>query len=85
MWNESHTCPPEWYAVRPYHDDEDNPEKTFGNDSEEAALKYAEDNFYNWEYPTDIVVWVKYSIDDAWEKFVIEVQSVPEFHARQIE
>ena len=79
-WLSKHTCPPKWEAMYEGHDDEDNTRETFGDDAEEAVQKCAEDNFVHWEYPEEMEIWVRKTKEDPWQKFIVGVQSVPEFH-----
>ena len=51
------------------------------NDPESAALKYAEENFSNWDYPSEMEIWVRKDDEQPWEKFEIGVEQVPSFYA----
>ena len=79
-WASKHVCSDKWEAMYEGHDDEDNTGETFGDDGETAALKYAEDNFVHWEYPEEMEIWVRKSKEDPWQKFMVEVESVPQFN-----
>jgi hypothetical protein len=79
-WKSTHTCPPRWEAMYVDHDDEDNPGETFGDTAEDAAHKYVDDNFVRWEYPEEMEIWVRQSKKFRWQKFVVGVESVPQFN-----
>ena len=70
-----------WEVIRPEHDDRNNPALSYGKDQEQAIAKYCENNFSNWEYPQMIKIWIRLDKNHEWEKFIVEVHSVPEFKA----
>lgn len=80
-WKDIHTCQPAWDVIRPDYHDENDPKCSYGYDAESAVIKFAEDNFYNWEYPNPIEIWIRKSEEDEWQKFEVEVESVPSFSA----
>lgn len=82
-----HECPPEWQAVRPDYGDPDDPlnfYRAFGYDGEEAAQWLADANFAEWEYPSEIEIWVRQRPSSDWEKYKIVVNHVPSFSAQKI-
>lgn len=79
-WKDKHTCAPVWQAMFVDYNDEDDPEETFGHDAEEAVEKYAQDNFVRWEYPEEMEIWVRRCRIDTWQKFIVGVESVPQFN-----
>jgi hypothetical protein len=83
-----HKCPPKWQAIRPDYCDEHD-ESTyyaaFGYTAEDAALHIAENNFSNWDYPSEVEIWVRRSLTDIWEKFSVYVLSVPSFTCQKME
>ena len=81
---DSHKCKPVWDAILQDYNDTDEPMKTFGYEAESAALKFAEDNFSNFDYPEEMEVWVKKPDEIDWQKFYITVESVPSFTATKI-
>ena len=85
-WSGSHACPPRWEAVAVNRgDDPENPERhCFGADAESAALALAEDKFSDWEWPDEMVIWVRKEGDDEWQKFSISVEAVPSFTAQKL-
>jgi hypothetical protein len=80
-WKDTHQCQPSWDIIRADYHDEDDPQRSYGYDAESAVIKFAEDNFSNWEYPNSIEIWIRVSEDDEWQKFEVEVESVPSFSA----
>jgi hypothetical protein len=79
VWLDSHKCPPKWEVCRPEYGDEDDPDFSYGEDQEEAITNYCDNRFSDWEYPQMIKVWIRANEDSEWEKFMVEVHSVPEF------
>ncbi|MGI9493495.1 MAG: hypothetical protein ACR2QF_13945 [Geminicoccaceae bacterium] len=49
----------------------------------DAAEHICERNFADWDYPTEIDIWVRESGDMDWKGFDVNVESVPEFSARE--
>jgi hypothetical protein len=78
-WLDSHKCSSRWEVFREEHGDEDNPDFCYGGDKEQAIEKYCDDNFSDWEYPQMIKVQIRLDEDHEWEKFIVDVRTVPEF------
>lgn len=77
-----HECPPQWQAVRPEYcdlEDESTFYEAFGREAGDAALDLAQRKFSDWEYPTNIEIWVRKNYEDEWCRFEISVESVPSF------
>lgn len=79
-----HQCKPVFQVIRRDYDDIENPRTERGYDEEEAAKKYAEKNFSEWDYLCDTEIWVRKSENDEWVKFSVTVQDVPEFFAERL-
>ena len=83
-FTDTHKCKPKWEAICIGWNDDD-PDKSFGYDSEEAAEKYMERNFYNWEYSEEEEIWIRKNEECEWEKFIVTVETRPHFTARKKE
>lgn len=83
-FTESHRCPSAWLVRREHYDDDDA-QTVYADDAGEAAEKYADKNFADWEYPTSpIDIAVRSKTDEAWRRFEVSVEAVPEFHAHEV-
>jgi hypothetical protein len=83
-FKDNHKCDPEWIVISPDWNDPDDPEdhyKGYAYNSEGAVLFCADRYFSEWDYPEEMELWVKKAGDTEWEKYYIDVQSVPEFSA----
>jgi hypothetical protein len=80
-WKSTHQCKPCWDVIRVEWHDEDDPRHSYGYDAEAAVLKFAEDNFSNWEYPMSMEIWVRRTREEEWQKFEVDVETVPSFSA----
>jgi hypothetical protein len=78
-WLDKHECQQKWEVVRPEYGDENDPDFSYGHDQEQAITKYCDDNFSNWEYPSEIKIWIRIDEDQEWEQYMVDVRSVPEF------
>jgi hypothetical protein len=74
-----HQCKPTWEVIRIDYNEEDDPVTVYADDAEAAAIKYADEQFSNWEYPSEVEIWARKSEDDPWQKFDVSVVSVPSF------
>ena len=76
---EKHKCPPNAFECR-LHEYGDIWGTVYAYDSGAALDKYCEDNFSNWEYPSNFEVEIrKAGTDGPIELYDVEVQPVPEF------
>lgn len=81
-WTGIHECPPKWEAILNNYHDEDEPGFVFSDgDAENAAVKFANEHFGDWDYPSEMQIWVRKDEDDPWRKFDVTVESVPMFSA----
>ena len=83
---DSHKCLPTWQVVREdeYDDSEGCIELIYSSDASYAAENYVDYNFENWDYPDEIVIWVKKPEDINWNKYTVTVETVSTFSATLI-
>lgn len=83
-WLDTHVCKPKWLVVlHEYHEGEER-DYVHTDNAEDGAIRYAELNFDNWEYPEEMEIWIKEREQDEWIKFTVTVAPVPEFTAELI-
>ena len=75
-----HTCRPEWEVISFEQNDKNQPKRSFGFEANEAAEKYAEQNFSRWDYPEEMEIWVR-KPNMEWQKFDVSVEFIPSFTA----
>lgn len=83
-WTDEHRCKPEYQVILIDYNDPEDPSIVHAGDCESAALKYAMNNFSNWDYPNEMEIWARKSDCDEWQRFSITVEAVPEFSATKL-
>jgi hypothetical protein len=84
---QTHICPPHWEAIREDYDDPDDEStyrKAFGSDADVAAEDLVSRFFSDWDYPREVIVWVRKDASEPWRKFEVSVEPVPSFSAVEI-
>jgi hypothetical protein len=76
----SHRCKPTWF-VRPDYYDEGEERTVYANDPEEAATKFLDERFSDFDYPKSMTVIVINPDHTEQHTVEIEVEAVPSFHA----
>lgn len=89
----SHQCKPTWECRPEWYSDDDDWSTVHATDAELAAEKFAERydcdggdySIVSNKMRGDVIIFVRKPGDETFEKFSIEAEAVPTYHATKIE
>ncbi len=83
---QSHKCGKSWEAFCPNYGEDPEDARTVYADGEakDAAEKFVDDHFSDWDYPQEVEVWVRENTESEWQKFTVTVEAAPVFTATKI-
>ncbi len=84
----NHGCPPGWQILCDDISDPSNPETVYSHTADGAAKKYAEQNFSNMDYPSEMEIRVRSNarkMVDKWQIFCVTIEAEPVFSTTEVE